>query len=187
MLMKKILIGLIFLLIAVFFTKSVLAQYPVSSLPSSSPTSLELSQQVNSYELFWPLTAGRTVDDSLYSLKLFKEKIRGWLIFGIQQKADYAAMLTTKRVLEAEKLINENKTNLVGQTFNMASSQLDIVNDQLKMAKQKNEKMGQTATDLSNKLNNLEKFLNNLLNNKPEYQTQIKNLLEKIQSAKNNL
>src|SRR3989344_5547563 len=64
---------------------------PVISMnPSASAT--------DSYMLFWPLTAGRTQGDSIYSLKLLKEQIRGWFIFGDVRKADYAVFLGTKRV-----------------------------------------------------------------------------------------
>ena len=67
------------------------------------------AQEINSYELFWPITAGKVAGEPFYGLKLFKEKVRGSFIFGKFQKASYALFLTTKRVVETEKLIENFK------------------------------------------------------------------------------
>lgn len=80
------------------------------------------AEVVNSFDLFWPLVPGKTESDSLYSLKLFKEKVQGWLIFGDTKKADYAVLLGTKRVLEAEKLLKESKTELALNTLTRAET-----------------------------------------------------------------
>lgn len=63
----------------------------------------------NSYELFWPIVAGRTQGDSLYPLKLLKEKLRGVLIFSDIKKAEYFLFLSEKRLVEFENLIKEKK------------------------------------------------------------------------------
>ncbi len=73
------------------------------------PTICKAEQQ-NSFEIFWPITAGKTVDESGYNLKRFKENLRGMLIIGKLQKANYSIDLGTKRLLEAEKLMNKNNT-----------------------------------------------------------------------------
>lgn len=77
----------------------------------------------NSYILFWPLTAGKVEGDSLYSLKLFKEQIGSWFTFGDMKKADYAVELGTKRVLEAEKLLEMGKKNLALKALEKADSE----------------------------------------------------------------
>ncbi len=64
---------------------------------------------VDSYELFWPLVAGKVEGDSLYSLKILKEKIRGALIFSNLKKSEYNTLLSEKRLLEFEKLALVNK------------------------------------------------------------------------------
>lgn len=80
-------------------------------------------EEVNSFELFWPMVAGRTRGDSLYAVKRIKEKVRGWLIFGQAEKADYAVFLGTKRVLEVEKLLGEGKNDLANKTMEDAKEQ----------------------------------------------------------------
>jgi len=86
----------------------------------------EVLVNISSFELFWPISAGKTIDDSFYWLKNIKEDLRGLLIFGKLQKADYATFLTIKRIVESEKLINENKTDLADKTLQKANKQLEI-------------------------------------------------------------
>lgn len=62
------------------------------------------SETVNSYEVFWPLSAGMVLGEPLYFLKNFKESFRGIFIFAQNKKIEYELMLSEKRVLEAEKL-----------------------------------------------------------------------------------
>lgn len=63
----------------------------------------------NSYELFWPIVAGRTSGDSLYPLKLLKENIRAVLIFSDIKKAEYSLFLSEKRLVEFENLVKVKK------------------------------------------------------------------------------
>lgn len=93
-------------------------------------------EEVNSFELFWPMVAGKTVDDGfIYNLKLFKERVRGWFIFGATQKADYQVFLGTKRVLEAEKLLAEEKDELAQISLERATVQLSAAQDSFQKAK----------------------------------------------------
>lgn len=101
---------------------------------AATPTPTPSSVYVGSYELFWPLAAGRTEGDSLYSLKLFKEKVQGFFIFTINKKADYAVLLGTKRVLEAEKLIISGKTDLAEKALEKAVSQFSSAYNYIKNA-----------------------------------------------------
>lgn len=97
---KSLLILAIFLL-NIFSVVKVLAQ---ESQVSASP-----SAAVSSYELFWPITAGRTMGDSLYWVKELKESLRGLFIFGDLKKAGYNIELSDKRIVEAEKLFIDIK------------------------------------------------------------------------------
>ncbi len=65
--------------------------------------------KVSSSELFWPITAGTVMGETLYSLKSLKENLRGLIIFGNVKKADYLITLSEKRLVEAEKLFVEKK------------------------------------------------------------------------------
>ena len=85
-------------------------QAALATEPSPTP------QTVNSFEVFWPMVAGKTVTDPLYKLKLFKENVRGALIFGNLQKADYLVFLAVKRGLEIEKLLQENNLSSAQKT-----------------------------------------------------------------------
>lgn len=116
----------------------------------------------SSYELFWPLVAGKTADDPLYFLKLFKEQVRGWLIFGAAQKADFQMMLSTKRVLEAEKLLQRGRDDLAIKTLDKAISQISSARTNLDKAQKSGKGFQPIKTNLINQLANLNNFLPNL-------------------------
>lgn len=63
----------------------------------------------DSYELFWPVVAGRTSEDPLYSLKLLKEGFRGAFIFSSAKKSEYSLFLSEKRLVEFENLVKIKK------------------------------------------------------------------------------
>lgn len=125
---KFFLVALLFLFIAIFSFTNVLAQQPTTTDSSSEAIS------VNSYELFWPITAGKTMGDSIYWLKSLKESFREMLIFGDLRKASYNLELSTKRVVEAEKLYLNDKDDTNGKkTLDAAQSKrekiLKIISD----------------------------------------------------------
>src|SRR3989304_3599259 len=77
---------------------------------------------VDSYELFWPMVAGKTTADGfVYTLKILKEDIRGYLIVGSAPRADYKVFLGVKRLLEAEKLLNDGKRLLSLTSFDKSA------------------------------------------------------------------
>lgn len=76
---------------------------------------------VNSFELFWPIVAGKVQGDNLYPLKIFKEKVRGSLIFSKLRKAEYYSVLSQKRLIEFEKLI------LTDKNYENATKTLDVL------------------------------------------------------------
>lgn len=85
------------------------------------------AKAVDSYELFWPMVAGKTVADGfVYKLKILKENARGSLIFGATQKADYNVFLASKRLLEAEKLLLEKRDDLTLITLDKVIKHLTV-------------------------------------------------------------
>jgi hypothetical protein len=76
---------------------------------------------LNTFETFWPLTAGKTMGDSMYFLKTLKENLRGLLIFGAPEKGEYHVFRATKRLLEAESLMKSEKKDLALQTVIVAN------------------------------------------------------------------
>ena len=107
MIMKKI---ILILSLFVFFAVAL----PVSAKTTLSPT---LNVEINAFELFWPIVAGKVQGDSFYSLKTFKERVREILIIGESKKSEYFSFLSTKRLVEYGELVlnrkdfeNANKT-----------------------------------------------------------------------------
>ena len=155
--MIKKFFALLLLFILTFFTLTTetLAQKIGDSSPSATNT-------VSSFELFWPLSAGKTIDDPVYFLKTFKENLRGMLIFSEANKADYAVYLGTKRILEAEKLLKENKKDFADKTLDKALEQFEIAQKNIEEASIKKMDNRDSANIIKSRLNNLTNFLSTL-------------------------
>ncbi len=148
----------------------------VLAVPVFSQTT-PLSSDLNSFEIFWPVAAGKTVGEPLYKLKLFKEKVRGMLIFGDIQKADYALFLSTKRLVEAEKLINLNQVDSAKQTISAMYDQLKVVSENV------SNKEGADKEDIDEiniKLEKLEMFVGWLASRNEEYKDQLMEVLNEL-------
>lgn len=142
-------------------------------------------QEVSSYELFWPVTAGKTLGDSLYGLKIFKEKLRGAFIFGKLQKLDYSLFLATKRVVEAEKLLNEGKVDLAKATLAKMDRVLDTASANIDIPKELKSKSEVDA--LNKRLDNLETFLKWLVTKNESVKADLGLLLTKVQGINNRI
>ena len=115
--------------------------------------------EVNSFELFWPVVAGKTRGDSLYSLKRLKEKVMGIFVFGHAKKADYQISLATKRVVEAEKLLLDGKEELAIETLDEAEESVVEGREHWDEVDNKANE-GDIMVNLKNQLTNIEVFLN---------------------------
>lgn len=172
--MKKIIIGFFLNLLLI----GVLARnVGAVSTPIPTPTPSEIS----SFELFWPIVAGKTMGDPSYVLKTLKEKIRGLVIFGKTQKADYFILLATKRVVEAEKLANNNEKDLALKTLNKANSLL-ILADKAIQRTPGDLIYSVTKDEMNKRLDNLEKFIPWLSSQKPELSARLQEVLEKVKT-----
>lgn len=160
----------------IFFAHSAFAVTYPSPKPSLIPTP---ASEVNSFELFWPIVAGRTRGDSLYNLKTFKEKVRGYIIFGVPQKADYYALLVTKRSVEAEKLLKEGKDDIAKETINDALANLSSID---KSVSDNSSFPSQTLLDFNLKMGKLETFLPWLSMNYKGAETELQDLFGKVKS-----
>ncbi len=108
MMKNKLLVFLVFLFVVfgfLFSANFIFAETMVSSSPVPE------KQFVNSYELFWPVVAGKVRGDSMYFLKSLKESLRELITFSTYKKVDYNILLSEKRTVEAEKLILDNKND----------------------------------------------------------------------------
>src|SRR3989344_7660860 len=126
------------MLIAIFLSLFFVTVNFVGAQSMESSAS-SLSSTVDSYNLLWPLTAGKTESESLYFLKLLKERISGWFIFNDTKKADYKILIGTKRVLEAEKLLKDGNTTAASKTLEKARSEYFSAFNHLKKAHSKNK------------------------------------------------
>lgn len=164
----------VIVVIATFFVTAIFAK----ELPteSSSP-----SASLNAFELFWPVSPGKTLDEPLYFLKDLKEKIRGALIFGTPQKAEYEVLLGVKRVLETEKLLNQSKNDLANQTLDLAKLQFEMAKKNLEIAKSKKEPLKESGGVTFTRLSNLEKYLNQLIQQHTNNQDKLRVILSQVQ------
>lgn len=145
----------------------------VSATSQSSP-----SANVNAFELFWPVTAGKTIDDTWYFLKTFKENLRAVIIFGSDQKADYYTLLATKRLLEADALIKSAQYELADKTLKLSEDKIKAANKEVASI-QKN-KFGPTIFEINNKLNNMNTYLVSIKQSSEKNQLNIDSLLKEI-------
>ena len=157
-----------------------------SSLVFAQEEIAEPALEVSSFELFWPVVAGRTKGDSLYPIKMLKEKLRGALIFGSFKKVEYDVFLTTKRVIEAEALFNSGKQELANETLDLAFDRLEAAQNRLgKIAAA--DKAGTIVDEVNNKLNNLEVFLPRLISQNEASKDKLQEVLERIQNLNQNI
>lgn len=74
-------------------------------IPEATPS----PTPVSSFELFWPIAAGKVPGEPLYFLKTIKWWVKEKLTFDEIKKADLHLLLSKKSVVEAEKLLLEKK------------------------------------------------------------------------------
>lgn len=110
--MKRLL--LLIVISFLFLFVSVGTASALETVPIKTPES------VNSYELFWPIVPGKVMGDSLYALKLFKEKVRGMIILSSFKKADYIITISEKRLVETEYLYKSGKLEYARKTLEKA-------------------------------------------------------------------
>ena len=108
----------IFLFLALFFLFSLIL---AAGVKGKEQVATPAPEEINSFELFWPIVAGKTEGDSLYQLKLFKENLREFLIPSSIKKADYNIVLSEKRLVEAEKLLMSSRIDLAKKTLEKAT------------------------------------------------------------------
>lgn len=116
--------------------------------PSPTPDSSQ-TKSINSFELFWPISAGLVEGDKLYVLKTFKENLREVFIFNNLKKAEYNMTLSEKRTVEAEKLlINIKDYQNAKKTLLTAKLNREKVQSLLKKAKEQ----GKNVIDQKNRM-----------------------------------
>ncbi|CAN5347387.1 hypothetical protein BH10PAT1_BH10PAT1_6050 [soil metagenome] len=151
-------------------------------MAKTTPTPTPQPTPYDSFANFWPMSAGKTMQSKIYFLKTLKEKIRGMLIFGSAQKADYDVFLGIKRMLEAETLMKGNVPDLANKTLDSANSNLDKANDALINAKNSSDIDQDTKNEINTRLTNLKAFTNSLIIQYPDYKDKLQVIFEKLNS-----
>ena len=104
---------------------------PVSSYVSAQEE-VKTEEEITSFEMFWPISAGKTSGDSLYFLKSLKESAREKLIFSEYRKADFNITLAEKRAIELEKLLSNKDIVNANKTLEMSKTKRAKVQSYLK-------------------------------------------------------
>ena len=116
-------------------------------------------------------------------LKIIKENLRGLVIFGMLQKANYAVLLTTKRIIEAEKLILDGKNDFASKSLDLAKTKFNTASYNLgKYFSSETALPGDVSLEMKNRLNNLEIFLLWLPTKHQSYKEKLDNLLSIVKS-----
>lgn len=174
--LKKLISFVLVVVVFLVFSSSLIL---AKETPAPTPVA-----EISSFELFWPVVAGKTMSDSFYFVKSLKEGLREKLIFGSAQKADYSVFLATKRIVEAEKLILEGKSDLAGKTLIQAIKQLDKATINVNQALAKGISFQDQAISMSNRLSNLEAFIPGLITKANNNKESLTKILEKVTSLK---
>lgn len=180
--MKYLLIPAAPFFIFLFLTVSL--AYAKTPTPSPTPTASPQAMELNTFELFWPLVAGKTVDNPLFFLKNLKEKVRGILIFGNPQKVDYAVLISTKRLLEGEKLLGEEKLEAAKKSLGLAEGELEQAENYFAKSKESNENYGNVGPQIVTRLTNMEKLVTWLIFKDEKNKELLESLLGRITSLK---
>lgn len=169
---KNILVLLIVIIAAYLNTSGVAAK--TAAMPTSTITPIPTpAPKFSSYEVFWPITAGRVTGDSLYGLKLFKEKLRGMVILNKNKKAEYMVKLSEKRLVEAEKLYIEKKDNTNAKKS--MDQSIENLKEAIKIAKSKPAGISpETKAYILNSAGKQKQLLDNLASRVPESQDSAK-------------
>lgn len=146
----------------------IISLFSLSFFPATSYAQDEM-RQVNSFDLFWPVVAGKTRGDSLYFAKKLKENLRGLFIFGAPEKADYMAFLATKRIVEAEKLMNDNKKDLADGTLDEVIADLGVSKSKVDEGLAKGVPFPEVAGNIVKQSSNISLFAGYMATQKPEY------------------
>lgn len=163
---------------AVTYKSTTVVNTSPSPSPSASPSPTHSIQEVNSFELFWPMVAGKTKGNSMYFLKTLKEKVRGFFIFSPALKANYKVFLSVKRLLEVETLLKENKADIANQTIQEASKDVDSAIE--KADKSKKDDFSVVSGQMHDRLSKMQTLIDWLVTKYPDSKSDLTTLKSKI-------
>jgi len=80
---------------------------PIQTFAQDSNESSKSGEIVDVYAMFWPVVPGKTVADPMFWAKQLKETFGGMFSFGLVSKSNYQIELSEKRLVEANKLLED--------------------------------------------------------------------------------
>lgn len=80
---------------------------------------------MTTYELFWPIVAGKVPGDRFYQLKAWRDKLVGYLFFSKVKKSEYLKRLANKRLVEAVRLLELQRYSFFPETIQIAGDNLE--------------------------------------------------------------
>lgn len=176
---KIVIFILVFAVTLVIGFSEIFAQEQSIASESSKPI------VVDSYTLFWPVVSGRAVDDRLFFIKRWRENFTNMFIFGNLEKADYEVQLSTKRIVEAERLLKENQNSFVLESLEEARVHLSLARERLNEAYKINESNTDATVNITNQLNNINLFFLSFgINSNKEVQQKINEVQEVVNDIK---
>ena len=144
------------LVIFTIFLSIFINVYPVLAI-GVSPSPIPSQLVVDSYTLFWPITPGVTIEDRTFFIKEFKEMIIAIFISGEDKKAEYQITLSTKRIVESERLLKEKKNVAAVKSLEKAKTNLASAKDHLRKSNDKSS--SEVRSNIQKQLENLAVFL----------------------------
>lgn len=181
---KSLLIALVVIFSLGLFVPATLLAADEEMMATDEATTQQEVGEISSFEMFWPVVAGRTKGDSVYFLKTLKEKVRGLLIFGKAQKADYLVFLSVKRVVESEKLLMSGKKDLANDTLAVAASNLILAKADSVAVLESGGGFGDMGPVMVERLENITKFTTWLSLKYPDNQENIMKVVDAAESMK---
>lgn len=137
---RMLIFGSLFLLIAFSaFIPTILAQEEDSASPSAEEKAIEEYDfaSMTTYEMFWPVVAGKVPGDKYYKLKLWRGKIAVFLTLNKLKKAELLKKMVNKRLAETERLAELERFSLIPSTIQGAKQNLEKGLESLSAAKKK--------------------------------------------------
>lgn len=120
---KKVLV--IFCLVSFIFLPVFSSYAQEGNLATESAEEEYDFASMTTYELFWPIVAGKVPGDRLYSLKIWRDKFIGLLIFSNLKKSEYLKNLANKRLVETEKLLEIGRESYFPETIEKSRNHLE--------------------------------------------------------------
>jgi hypothetical protein len=144
-------LGIIFILNVFLSPGLILAQ--------DNEESTESAEMVDVYALFWPIVPGKTVADSMFWAKQLKESMGEIFSFGDINKSKYQIELSEKRLVEANKLLDDKDYPNAQKSLQMNKSNRDKSLELMKKAQEEKRKVDELKSRLVTSLENQQKVL----------------------------